>query len=159
MKVRLICIYINVIYCDIMSKEKKFVKESEISYVLEDFLNPFAYRDFKVNGELYKDGVMAYSFVVYRMKNDKSIRLGIVRFNWRTGYVHCLLPLPIGVFKEFIKQANEMFKVRDEVEKELRFEEIKRKAERFLEELPPEEAEVLREFIEKELRKRKKVKK
>ena len=145
-----------------MSKEEKkiFVKDSIIDDVLDDLLKPFAYFDFKVkrNGkeELYKDRYMAYCFIIFRLKSDKSIRVGICRFNWKTGYLHSVIPLPLSHIDEFIEAIKKACKLRDRIEAHIKLEEAKKQAERFLEELPPEEAEVLREFIEKELEKKKK---
>ena len=143
-----------------MAEEKKlFIKDSIIDDVLDDFLKPYACFDFKVKTndkeEVYKDKNMAYCFAIFRLKTDKTIRVGLVRYNWRTGYVHAIIPLPISHIEEFIEALKKAFKLRDKIDAKLKLEEAKKSAERFLEELPPEEAEILREFIEKELEKKK----
>jgi len=143
-----------------MTEEKKlFIKDSIIDYVLDDFLKPYACFDFKVKvneeEEIYRDKNMAYCFVIYKHKTDRTVRVGLVRFNWRTGYVHALIPLPTSHIEEFIESLKKAYKLRDKIDAKLKLEEAKKSAERFLEELPPEEASILREFIEMELEKKK----
>jgi len=136
-----------------MSEEKPSTLKEALSRVM----SIYECREFTINGKLKKDGQMAWAFIVFKRKRDNKVKVGLVRYNPKTFYVHSVTPLPDEV-NEFSNQLHEIFKVKEEIEEEERIKKAEKRAMKILEKLSPEEREIFKKILIKEIKSKRKKK-